>query len=1089
MNLPPVKQSVLCVIMALSAGQVLAAPGWDCQRGAAGKEWVCVSGNNKPAQPAGGQSGPSAPVEKPSPKSAEIPQPPAEAPSSPVERTAEPRPPTAPVAKPSPKSAEIPQPPAEAPSSPVERTAEPRPPTAPVAKPSPKSAEIPQPPAEAPSSPVEREAEPRPPIPAPARQSEAQVQTGASGPVGQPKPIEPAHKAVPTPPPQPVATESVRPPIRAEQTKPLPVPKVATPTPSALVPEVVQNQSKSGWNCKPGDGKEWDCALSGSDPRGEAHVVGNGGQARPNWADSSDMTSEDERRFSAILNRLPANPWALSCGKNRIEWRPSAEFLLSDADRILREKSPLQITSDQAEIVQGETSSYQGGAELVRADQQLYGNFVTYNNKSSALNAQGEVVYREKGLSFASDTAFMKMDSDEGVLRNSQFIVETLPARGTSRITHIDSKKRSRYENATYTTCPPGNQDWLLHADNVLIDKESGQGIAKRAWLQFKGVPFFYTPVMSFPVDNRRKTGFMSPNIGYSKLNGLDFSLNYYINLAPNYDLTLIPRYLLNRGGMLRADFRYMSEIGAGRLFGDIVPYDQLEKETRGQVGWADKSRWTDKFSTQVDLHLVSDSLYIQQLGNLLAINNTTYLRSFGTANYAGGTLWGGSYSANVMADFYQSLNKTIKQSDYPYRRMPQINLAYSRPVGDTGLQFQSTVEMTRFDQPNKVNGERMNLRPRLYYPFRDPGGYVTPSLTLQHTEYWLQNTGITEASSFSRTAPIFSVDSGAFFENDFTMFDSPMQQTLEPRLFYLFVPKVNQPYHYNFGPGIVVNPMTGPSAVGYQGLNFDSNEFDFNYYQLFRENRFAGVDRLSDANNITPALTTRLISQDSGLERLRMSVGKVFYLTNPSVVMTLNGPQPTYKNNIVQEVASKLSQNWAFSETGQWNHQYNRLDRLQLGLQYNNFSNNLLNLFYRYRRDPYEGSTVPYPVNPYNPRTINQTDINARLPVWGGWYAIGRWQYSLESKITVEALAGVEKETCCWRFSLVGLRYQNGATTSVATSNSISTNQAIYFQFELKGLGNFGDQIDNLLLQNFSGYRTDYELPGLYTQSQQAYN
>ena len=167
-------------------------------------------------------------------------------------------------------------------------------------------------------------------------------------------------------------------------------------------------------------------------------------------------------------------------------------------------------------------------------------------------------------------------------------------------------------------------------------------------------------------------------------------------------------------------------------------------------------------------------------------------------------------------------------------------------------------------------------------------------------------------------------------------------------------------------------------------------------------------------------------------------------------------------------------------------------MDRLQLGLQYNNFSNNLLNLFYRYRRDPYEGSTIPYPVDPNNPRTINQTDINARLPIWAGWYAIGRWQYSLVSNITVEALAGLEKETCCWRFSLFGLRYQNGAASQtgiVTTTNTITTNSAIYFQLELKGLGSFGDQVDNLLLQNFSGYRTDYTLPGLYTQPQQAYN
>ncbi len=697
----------------------------------------------------------------------------------------------------------------------------------------------------------------------------------------------------------------------------------------------------------------------------------------------------------------------------------------------------------------------------------------------------------------------MKLNSDEGVIRNSQFIIETVPARGTSRVTHIDSKKKTRYETATFTSCPPGNQDWLLHADTVTIDKETGKGTATQAWLEFKGVPFFYTPLMSFPVDSRRKSGWLSPNIGYSKLNGFDIYATYYFNLAPNYDLSLIPRYLMNRGPMLRGDFRYLTELGAGRLFADIVPYDELQKETRGQIGWADKAKWTDQLSSQVDLHLVSDKLYTQQLGNLLAINNSTYLRSYGTVNYNGGNFLGGSYSAGLLVDYYQSLDEAVTAPNYPYRRWPQLNLNYSRPLGDTGLQFQTNVEATNFNQPYKVSGERINLRPRIFYPFKDAAGFITPSLTVQHTEYWLNNTqtsyhysGITiptnESSTFFRTAPIFSIDSGAYFDNEFKLFDSPMQQTLEPRLFYLYVPKVNQPYYYNFGPGVAINNGNGGALLGYQGLNFDAAEYDFNFYQLFRENRFAGVDRLSDANNITPALTTRLISQDSGLERLRLSVGKVFYITDPQVVMTLNAPQVTYKNNLISEISSKLNPYWTFTGTGQYNPQYDRLDRLQLGLQYNNFSNNLLNLFYRYRRDPYEGSTIPYPVNPNNPRTINQTDINARLPIWGGWYAIGRWQYSLVSNITVEALAGLEKETCCWRFSLFGLRYQNGAASQtgiVTTSNTITTNSAIYFQLEFKGLGSFGDQVDNLLLQNFSGYRTDYALPGLYTQPQQAYN
>ena len=852
------------------------------------------------------------------------------------------------------------------------------------------------------------------------------------------------------------------------------------PAANATPPNAEQNQTKPGWNCRAGEGKTWDSALAGPDSHGEPHVVGGEGKPIENWAKSGDMTKQDEQRFSGILARMPADPWASSCGKNKYEWSPNPAFYLSDADRLLREKSPVEISADQAELIHNEYSNYQGRAEVVRADQTLYGSFVNYNGKSGVLNAQGDVIYRERGLAFSADTAFMDLKADSGVLRNSQFILEGAPARGTSRITHIDSKTKSRYETATYTTCPPGNEDWLLHADTVDIDKETGKGTARQAWLEFKGVPFLYTPWMSFSVDDRRKSGILAPYFGYSQVNGFDFTLPYYLNLAPNYDLTLMPRVLEKRGVLLRSDFRYMSEIGSGRFFLDILPWDNVKEETRGQVGWIDKTNFTHNLSSQVDVHLVSDTRYIQELGNLLAINNTTFSRSWGSLTYAGGELFGGNYTASVMVDYYQSLDQAVLPINYPYRRMPQINLSYSRNVGIPNLMFDTNAEITRFDQSLKIDGERMNLRPRLYYLFRDPGGYVTPMLTLQHTEYWLQNTGRNEATSFNRTAPIFSIDSGAYFDNEFNLFDAPMQQTLEPRLYYLLVPKVAQPYNYYC---LDVNRTNTC-----QGLNFDTAEYDFNFYQLFRENRFAGVDRLSNANNLTPALTTRLISQKSGLERFRLSVGKIFYFTDPTVVLSPLGipPPPTYRDNIVGETSSMFTENWSLRSTTQYNPKFDRMDRLQVALQYNNFNNNLLNLSYRYRRDPYDGVVPVFP-NPFNQRTINQTDISTRLPIGWGWYGIGRWQYDVTNNVTVEAMAGVEKETCCWRFSLIGLRYLNGATNALQTN--VTNNNAVFFQFELKGLGRFGDQVDNLLLQNFSGYRTDYELPGAYQPPAQRTN
>jgi LPS-assembly protein len=268
----------------------------------------------------------------------------------------------------------------------------------------------------------------------------------------------------------------------------------------------------------------------------------------------------------------------------------------------------------------------------------------------------------------------------------------------------------------------------------------------------------------------------------------------------------------------------------------------------------------------------------------------------------------------------------------------------------------------------------------------------------------------------------------------------------------------------------------------------FDSSEYDFNFSQLFRENRFAGSDRRADANQLTTALTSRFIDQESGLERLRLSAGSIFYFKNRDVQLVSPAGAPltpqqltaqqianqrstSATSNLVAEAASWLSDDWLLRATGQWNPSTNQIDRDQISLQYNNKANNLLNLAYRYRRP----STATI-----NQAPIDQTDVSFRLPITQGWHILGQWQYLLNDQKTSQTFFGVERETCCWRFSLVAIRYLNNLTTS-ATNPTVTYNDGIYFQFELKGLSTFGSQVDDLMYQSVPGYRRQNELLGTY--------
>lgn len=996
---------LLLVVVVLAPGLTRAAAGWDCQPAKNGAEWVCVAG--KPKSPA---------ADKPATET----KTPPEAPETGAEAPAQ-RPARVDAGKPA----------------------------GPVAEP------------------VPRDVEATPPLPAPAR---PEPELARPEPQQEPEPVQ-AEQEPQRPPQTPEQAEAYH--RQALQ-------KVEEPTPDEESRMLAGQQSAPvaasgppGWNCKAG-GKDWNCSLVGPDPRGLAHRADGGGD---DWSEAATITSQDELRFRAMMEKLPKDPWSLSCGWHKTEFTKPRDFLLSSEERGLRDKSPLEIHSNYAEMLRNEIADFKGQADLARADQRLYGDFVSHNTEAETLTAQGNVVYQEKGLAFSSDSAFLRMKTNEGVLRNAQFLLETVPSRGTSRVVHLDSKDVTRYDTVTYTACPPGNQDWLMHSSSTRIDRSTGRGLAKNAWLEFKGVPFLYTPLMTFPTDDRRQTGFLTPSFASTKVGGFDLSIPYYINIAPNYDATLTPRMLTNRGPMLRSEFRYMSDWTVGRVGAEFMPHDDRRDSARGSFTFENRAKFTERLRSNVDINWVSDKRYLNELGNVLSFPINRHLASNANLRYAGS-----NYSLETRGDYYETIDTTIHSRNRPYRRLPQLLAKFHDEIGETGLRFQGRTDLSVFDHPRndlRVTGQRFNMQPRLYYPFTTPGGFVTPSISLDYTQYWLdwpdaQRAGRSE--SISRVAPVFSVDSGAYFEREFDWGSTPMQQTLEPRLFYVYIPKVNQDRI----------PI------------FDTGVYDFNFYQLFRENRFAGGDRLGDANQFTAALTSRFVDRSSGLERLRASIGEVFYFRNPSVTLpcdqdlTANqtltdwqlgqsrispsvnciGNRPIAntqdKSNLVGELSSQLSEDWSIRTIGQWNPDSGQIDRGQIGLQYNNKANQLLNLGYRYRRDPITGDEV-----------VQQTDASFRLPIADGWFLSGRWQYSILNQVTVETFLGIERETCCWRFSLIGSRFLNGASINAADSGSATTNNAIFVQLELKGLTRFGDQVDRFLTRSLNGFRGPREVFG----------
>ena len=884
------------------------------------------------------------------------------------------------------------------------------------------------------------------------------------------RPLKPAsiQSNQPELPDQPVVAETVNPPVTVKTAESIRPPKPASvqaelpdqPVKSAQAalsasPKPVADTNEDsgieanrpGWNCNANTKDEsWNCQLVGADPKNKAKVMA---AAEPMMSLLKPaFNHQQEQIFSTLTSQLPSDPWA-NCNVER----GTQQGYVPGPGASQRNSSPMDVKSNYAEVFDNEIGSYTGNVKMSRADQQASSNTANYDSVSEELELHGNVYYREETMALHSDTVALNLASDQAKLRDAQFITPAIPLRGTAKAVYRDSSTFSRYKDVAYTSCRPGNQDWVIHASDLKMNKITGKGVTKNAWMEFKGTPVFYSPYLSFPIDNRRVSGFLAPSFGNTKYSGFRLAAPFYWNIAPNYDAIFIPRELSKRGPLLATKFRYMFEQSRGNVGLEFMPHDSVLGTSRYLGTIKNSSQITPHINSMLDLNYVSDKTYFAELGNALSFANYNYLRSYGNLNYArpGIILTG-------LVDNYQSISTTVPNSALPYRRLPQINLYLNHAFQSMPINVTMPSEYVYFQQTGHVNAQRINTRPSISVPLETASSYFTPQLSLQQTNYSLNNAQAGAQTSISRTLPIFSADSGMYFERGLNIANTPFIHTLEPRLFYLYVPYTNQ-------QNIPV---------------FDSAQYDFRYYTMFRENQFSGSDRTQDANQITAALTSRLIDDKSGLERLKLNVGEIFYFRNRDVTLQY-GPTPVVGSavqtdkvsNIVAEMSSELTRHLSITTGLQWSPVRHDFERGNAALHYSTPANEIFNIGYLYRKNP---------LIPNRSNDIIQSDMSFRYPIYDNWAAMGRWQYSLLYNRTQDAFMGIEKENCCWRFRIALRRYVNNIANLNLFANSVvnNTNQTltgtsqtgVFFEIELKGLSSLGDNMDYFLQQEIYGYR-----------------
>lgn len=605
-------------------------------------------------------------------------------------------------------------------------------------------------------------------------------------------------------------------------------------------------------------------------------------------------------------------------------------------------------------------------------------------------------------------------------------------SRADAKLILFEGQDKKRLKNVKYTTCAADSDAWYIKASDIELNNYTRSGSASNAVVEFKGVPIMYTPWMSFSYNNQRKSGFLAPTVGSTSRSGFEVLTPFYWNIRPDMDATLGTRYLSKRGLQMQGELRYLDEQYSGIHNLEFLNSDSLTGDTRyyGKLTHrhAFNANWTGGFN----LEKVSDDQYFSELSTRIVSTSRVNLPQEAFVNYQDE-----HWAFNGMVQKYQNLDNV----SFLYHRLPQLTLTSDHT--QSGFKAETATQWVYFDQDKNAakvaTGSRFTTYPSLSFPLANSFAYVTPKIGVHYSNYRLQNNtpvGYTdEHNQLTRTVPIFSLDSGLYFDRSTNILDTNYTHTIEPRLFYVSIPYRDQ------------------SKIPV----FDTALADLNQTTLFTENQFTGQDRINNANQVSLGMTSRLINAETGIERIAATVGQRFYFKDNEVALPGKVASNRLTSDILAGFTARLSSKLNVDAFWQYDPDQSRMTRTNILSRYNPEPGKIFNVGYRYTAD-----------------TLEQINLAGQWPLGNGWYGVGRYNYSVRDKTAVETIAGLEYDAGCWQARSVMQRIETATA---------GTNYALFFQLELGGLTSIGANPLNILRRDIPGYLSSSQIPEYYRQ------
>ncbi len=800
------------------------------------------------------------------------------------------------------------------------------------------------------------------------------------------------------------------------------------------------------WVCSPSsDGTGWQCSGTGTLPTpadrfGSPNAATTPPKVPP--AKAAAITLDWVPRSELSVSRLSVLPEYCDGAYVEPAFPPLQKGEL--------ETLPMHAQAQQLQYWLEDRADLSGSVEVTRGNQTLIANQATFHESERTVTVDSGVTLRQPGMLVVGESAIFMIDSGAASITDSKFVLQPNELRGTAQVLDRSGEGDINVTRGSFTRCPPGNNKWRLTSSTMRIENGAKFGTARNAVLRVKNVPVFYTPYIRFPVTDERMSGWLFPDVAVGDVNGTDIAAPYYLNLAPNYDATITPRYISERGADLEGEFRYLSPFGRGFLGGAFLSkddqydgqYSRTDFNNLGLPGpFEPADRWLfaakqngrfGAFSTEVNTTKVSDYDYFRDLGSNLAASSQVQLQQYAGASYVHGGL-----TTRVWVQDFQRLDVDVVE---PYRRLPEVDIDYaSQLFGPVAWSVVSS--WASFERPNgqftgiqQINGDRLNIEPRVRLPFDWTPGFLHFASSYRYTRYDLDDVPVGSDEEPDRKIWMGSVDSGLFFERESELFGGGIQ-TLEPRLFYLYQQYRNQ------------NNLP----------QFDVSDLSFTFDQLFRDNRFAGIDRIGDANQLTAAVTTRWLNADTGQERLRASIGQIHYFEDRRVTSsgTVTADDRHENSALAGQLGVTLRNGLGFWTSGTWDPYDGELNEMGATLQYRRDNRHIFNLSYRRRDD----------IQPL----LKQTDSSFYWSVFRQYALIGRFNYDLEEHRTIEALGGLEYSDCCLQIRVVGRKFLS--TPGSTVTPDAQSDEGVFIQIVFKGLASLGGRIDSMMQSGIPGY------------------